>query len=205
MIFAVFASRTRQSRSTLSSGIFSLIVAHALTAGALTGSANHSNVMTVLTETFRKMMRKAFLATYNAAEHIALVPVFINVPCFAKRVHRQARVLESIFKRSPTAIFWFVITVGVYSINAIIGWTRTHVFEKFGVAMPSCAKLDPSSTIGRIFSKGWIQASHLHMNPTLIGERVTLSMSFFHEHYYIAKGEPIKQFLGAFSKEVVSA
>lgn len=69
----------------------------------------------------------------------------------------------------PSTISRFVVSVIVYSVNALSFWTFSHVIEKVRVIFPSFANRNASVTIPFSTSILRVAASSDHTLPNMIG------------------------------------
>lgn len=78
---------------------------------------------------------------------------------------------------SPPAIFWFVVTVWINSVNLIsVRWSLSHVGVKILKRHPSFADSNPSSSIVPVTNRITVVASGAHRVPDSINRLIRLAM-----------------------------
>ena len=98
-----------------------------------------------------------------------------------------ATVIHLFFMTRPSTVFWFVVSVVVYAIDAVVGapawisafWSASHIFEECcKVITPSVADPNSSSTV--VFELGSIGvvATIFHSIPRSIFKRPQFSTKF---------------------------
>jgi hypothetical protein len=82
-----------------------------------------------------------------------------------------------LFLGRPFAIRWFVVSIIIYPIYALLCWTCSHVGKEIFKFLPSLADFDASATVVFIICGFWIFTSLAHGYPTAMAGIFAHSMS----------------------------
>jgi len=77
---------------------------------------------------------------------------------------------------SPTAVFWRVGTIVIYTIKTCTFWARAEVVNKISHIVPTVANVNTSPAVSMVFSRAWFIAPRHHSVPRWVQRMIPKSV-----------------------------
>lgn len=86
-------------------------------------------------------------------------------------------IISLLFRRGPTAIGWFIVTVVVYAVKRRSLWALSHVGDEVDKVKPSFAEGDSTTAVPVKTFVAWALAPFLHGNPGIVCRSMGFTMA----------------------------